>query len=377
MESIENTLTGKTVLLTDCKYRSAIAAARTLGRAGWRVVAVQARSDTDVTPPVFSSRYVAERHWIDGSSEDEAYPERLAALAEGYGRSVLLPAGAATLNAVSRRPGALARCCGFLIAPPEVLDAVNDKAAVHERALALGLRVPKEYAGAPERFPVIVKPRCGEKLGLHAAQRYAVARDASEFSRALDAMRRYDPAPVVQELVRGDGSGACVLLDRDSRLIGAFCHRRIREYPVSGGPSACCESVWMPEKIDAAARLLRSFGFVGLAMAEFKGDCLLEINPRVWGSFPLTALAGSPIALRYAEAADGETVSYAPRDYQTGVRMRFLLNDTLATLSLLRHGRLREAAGGALDVFRAREALSDRDDPAPMRAYLKAAVLKR
>ena len=367
----------KTVILTDGKYRSAISAARTFGRAGYHVVVVQARDDTAVSPPVFSSRYVAEALWIDGSADDTGYADQLLALVQRHDHPVLFPVGVATLNTVSRAREAFAPWCDFLIAPPDVLERVNDKEAVHQRAAELGLPVPKAYYGAPDRYPVIVKPHCGEKFGLTAADRYVIANNPSELSKALVSMQRYDPAPIVQEVVSGSGNSACVLLGRDGQLLDAFCHRRIREYPVSGGPSACCESVYDAEKINAAHRLLKSFGFVGLAMVEFKGDLILEINPRVWGSFPLTTLADSPIALRYAEAAAGEPVEYRPCDYHTGIRMRFVLNDTLATLSLVRHGRLRDAAAGFGDMFRAYEALYDPDDPAPMRAYLKSTILRK
>ncbi|MBO4914336.1 MAG: ATP-grasp domain-containing protein [Oscillospiraceae bacterium] len=367
----------KTVILTDAKYRSAISAARTFSRGGMRVVAVQARGDASVAPPVFSSNCVSETVWLDGSTEDDGYAARLAELLRRFDRPVLFPVGAATLDAVSRDIGGFSGLCDFLISPGETLDAVNDKARVHRRAAELGLPVPREYDGAPDAYPVIIKPRCGEKLGLRAEDRYTVARSSEEYRAALEKMRRYDPSPVVQELIGGAGGGVSVLIDREGRLIDAFCHRRVREYPITGGPSACCESVYVPEKIDAAYALLRSFGFVGLAMVEFKGDSILEVNPRVWGSFPLTTLARSPIALRLAEAASGARVEYVPCDYDVGVRMRFTLNDTLATLSLLAHGRLREGFVGCADAFRAQEALCDRDDPAPMRAYLKATVLKR
>ena len=62
-----------------------------------------------------------------------------------------------------------------------------------------------------------------------------------------------------------------------------------------------------------------------MAMVEFKGPYILEVNPRIWGSFPLTEKADSPMLLLYARAAAGEAVSFAPWDYRTGVRMRFLL----------------------------------------------------
>ena len=55
-------------------------------------------------------------------------------------------------------------------------------------------------------------------------------------------MGRYDPSPIVQEKVEGPGEGVNLLLDQSSRLVCAFCHRRLREYPVTGGPSTCCVS---------------------------------------------------------------------------------------------------------------------------------------
>ena len=190
-------------------------------------------------------------------------------------------------------------------------------------------------------------------------------------------MAPWDPDPLVQEKVDGDGFGASLLLGPEGNLLCALCHRRVREYPVSGGPSSCCESVYDPAKVRQAHALLRSFGFQGLAMVEFKGPYILEVNPRIWGSFPLTEKACSPMAALYARASAGERVEYTPRDYRSGVRMRFLLNDTLASLNLLRHGRLASAASGALDFFRAREALWAEDDPAPFWTYLRGTLRRR
>ena len=366
-----------TAVITDGKYRSSVAAARALGRGGWRVAAVQTRRDCPLEPPVFVSRHVAEGRWLEGGAADPDYPDRLYALLEGYGRPVLFCAGAATLNAVAGQRERFERVCDFLIAPPAVLDALNDKEAVHRRCRELDIPVPREFDGPPDRWPVVIKPRCGEKLGLKAKDRYAVARDPREYAAKLAAMSEYDPHPVVQEKVEGDGAGASLLLDRESRLIAAICHRRIREYPASGGPSTCCESFYDEGMIRQAHRLLASFGFVGMAMVEFKGNRVLEVNPRVWGSFPMTERADSPFALRYARAARGERLDYQPQDYSTGVRMRFTLNDGAAMLDYLRHGRPGPFFQGVADWFRAREALSARDDPAPWRRYLRNTLLRR
>ena len=366
-----------TVVITDGKYRSSIAAARMLGRAGHCVIVTQTRGDLSLEPPVFTSRYVAQGRWLEGSASDPDYPDRLYALLEELDRPVLFCAGAASLNAVARRRERLARVCDFLIAPPDVLDALNDKEAVHRRCGELGIPVPREYRGRPDRYPVVIKPHCGEKFGLKARDRYIVANGPEEYAAGLSAMERYDPDPIVQEKVEGAGAGASLLLDRDSRLIAALCHRRVREYPAAGGPSTCCESFYDPELIDRARRLLASFRFVGMAMVEFKGDCVLEVNPRVWGSFPMTERADSPFACRYALAAAGERLDYVPGDYRAGVRMRFTLNDGAAMLDYLRRGRPGPFFQGMADWFRAEEALSARDDPAPFRRYLRNALLRR
>lgn len=361
----------QTVVVTDGKYRASVAAVRALGRAGLRVAVTQTRDDVRGEPPVFASRYAAETHWLDGSASDTDYADRLLAFLARYDRPVLFCVGAATLGAVSHRREEFALVCDFLIAEPQVLDRLNDKAQVWARCRALGIPVPAQYEGEPDRYPVVIKPHCGEKLGLTAADRYAVADTPAEYAACLEKMQQYDPAPLVQEKLVGEGVGVSLLLGRDSQLISAICHRRVREYPISGGPSTCCESFYDEEMIETAHRLLKDFSFVGMAMVEFKAGRVLEVNPRVWGSFPLTACSDSPFALSYARAAAGEAVDYIPCDYRVGVRMRFLLNDTLAMFAYLGHGRFRVFGEGVADVFRAKEALSDREDPAPMRRYLR------
>ena len=93
----------KTVVITDGKYRSSIAAARVLGRAGYRVIITQTRGDETGEPPVFASRYVAEDRWVDGAAADPEYTDRLLAILNEYEHPVLLCVGATSLNAVAKR----------------------------------------------------------------------------------------------------------------------------------------------------------------------------------------------------------------------------------------------------------------------------------
>lgn len=367
----------KTAVVTDGKYRSSIAAVRALHRAGYRVVVTQTRGDAKSAPAVAESKSCAVFRWIEGKCADETYAARLREVLKEYDRPVLFCVGAVTLGAVARQREEFSALADFLVADTETLDALNDKEIVHARAALLGIPVPKEYDGEPDGYPVIVKPHCGEKFGLKASERYACAENKEEFDAVMARMRRYDPTPIVQQKVTGAGAGVSLLLGKDSELLCALCHRRVREYPISGGPSTCCESFYDEAMIAQAYDLLRSFHFTGLAMVEFKGDKVLEVNPRVWGSFPMTEAAQSPMAALYARAAQGDSVSYTPRDYRAGVRMRFFLNDTVAALSLLKAGRIKEGVWGFLDFFAAKEALHEKGDGRVLRAYLKKSITER
>lgn len=194
-------------------------------------------------------------------------------------------------------------------------------------------------------------------------------------------MKTYDDTPVVQAYIAGEGVGVCAVLDKDGNPAAVLCHRRVREYPTSGGPSTCCESFYDETLVDHALRLLRALHFVGVAMVEFKGNPkdgykLLEINPRVWGSFPMTLAAGSHFAEIWARAAAGERFAAPDTAYMRGKRMFFLLNDAAACLSLLKKGRIGAALGGLRDLLSPRvcEALRRRGDPKPFRVYLKNAL---
>ena len=190
-------------------------------------------------------------------------------------------------------------------------------------------------------------------------------------------VRRYKESRRPHPLQAESGCSLPEAVRRESELLGALCHRRVREYPITGGPSTCCESFYDEKMIDEAYKLLKSFHFTGLAMVEFKGDCILEVNPRVWGSFPMTEAAQSPIVAHYAQAAQGGQVTYTAKDYRTGVKMRFFLNDTVAALSYLKAGRVKEGLRGLGDFFTAKEALSAKGDGKVMRAYLKKSLFER
>ena len=163
----------------------------------------------------------------------------------------------------------------------------------------------------------------------------------------------------------------CLIRTESNHTAGIICHKRIRELPVSGGPSCCCETILDEQLIRYSESILDKLDFHGIAMVEFKGGRLLEINPRVWGSFPLTYHSDSNFVLNWVKCAAGEPCD--PPVYKCGMRMNFIVNDTVSAVKYLvsgRPGKFFEAVG---DIFNpsVKEAIFSIKDPLPFFTYIK------
>ena len=111
----------------------------------------------------------------------------------------------------------------------------------------------------------------------------------------------------------GEALGVSLLFNQNAEPRALFVHKRLREYPLSGGPSTLRESVVRPEVAELAVRLLRALNWFGLAMVEFKVDPrdgvpkLMEVNPKLWGSLSLAIASGVDFpALLYRLAMRGD-----------------------------------------------------------------------
>lgn len=330
------------VLVTDIKYRMALSAVRDLADAGHVVYGLHFGQGT---PPAAACRGLRGCRCVP-----ECAGARRAQAVLDYARELqaqVFPVGAATIAALAEADA------GLLVPAPEQLRLANSKDALLAFASQEGVPVPEAFEtpeAAEEALPVVLKYRNGEALGLSAPQRYVIAHTPEELHRAWARMGAVaaeggQAAPLIQRYVSGSGWGVSCVFDRDSRPVRVLCHRRVREYPVTGGPSACCEAVWNEAMVRAAIHLLRAMRWQGVAMVEFKGApddfALMEINPRIWGSFPLTRVSGSGFADAYVRAAAGERlpVSDAPQ-YRVGARMGFSLSNLAAGAAWLRRGKL-------------------------------------
>ena len=385
-------------IVTDVHYRMSLALIRDLGQAGVEVVTCEKETcrDNRSTPALGALSRWASRHvWLPAQGYLDALYDLCRRMGEEKGcKPALLPVGAATLAALAADRARFDAVCGLCIPTADQLDLFNSKERVAELASSLRVPVPQSFVRAAgesaEAFvrrlplPVVVKPVCGEKLGLTAADRYVVARTAAQAGTAFRHFRALaGEDPIVQECLTGDGLG-CSVLAQAGEVRAAICHRRVREYPVSGGPSSCCRREDHPDLEAMAQAMVRAAGYTGLAMFEFKEDAagqprLLEVNPRIWGTFPLTRVSRSGIPLLWCTLAwnagnPAQAVPLPPQQQPRRCKMVFAASDLMAAVGYAKHGRPGRALGAAADLVNpfVRDGLFEWGDRAPAMAYYRS-----
>lgn len=318
------------VLVTDGMQRKSLASVRALGEAGIRVVAAEW---TPLAAALFS-RY-ASRAWMPRPSEnEEVLAERIGILCFKRGLDVILPMEETTLLALKRNAHRLPRDVRVPFPEIPLLERARDKGRILDLAHALGVPIPRTvFTGGQEDLPpdfplpAVVKPRVSSgAVGL----RYASTRE--ELLSAVEEVGFAYPDPLVQERLppEGEGIGVSVLMGEGEKVHALFTHRRLREFPVTGGASTLRESARDPDAEEAAVNILTALRWRGVAMVEFKrdvrdGSCkLMEVNGRFWGSLALAVRAGVNFPLLLVRLARGETLG-PPPEYRTGVRARWFL----------------------------------------------------
>ncbi|NIM03350.1 carboxylate--amine ligase [bacterium] len=276
----------------------------------------------------------------------------------------------------------------------ETVRKADDKAQTLQIARQVGIPCPKTYfpkdqeevdkIGKEMEFPVVIKPRRKLRWIKGGLIRTKVTRQNYVFSSTelkikYEKISEKSPLPFIQEYVPGDSYGFFALLNH-SEPRAIFAHRRLREYPVTGGASTLRESVYDEEIKELGLRLLKAMNWHGVAMVEFRSDNrdnkfkLIEVNGRWWGSLPLAIASGVDFPyLLHKMVTEGDVEPVTK--YKIGIKCRLLIpNDLLWLVSSLRHSPKKMEA--LLEFFKFRNMYYDiisKDDPFPILGALRAA----
>lgn len=330
----------KRVLVLDASQRSALAVTRSLAKRGVPLVTADAYATALAGYSRFSERYF---QYPAPQSQPEQFVDSIAALVKTENIQIILPMTELTATLLLR---SRSRFSGVILPFPNrcTVDSLADKCSLMQLAESLEVPIPRTwFADSPDNlpinleklpYPVVLKPvkswleHNGEWL--HTSVRFA--ENASEAASILETDPAFDGHTfMLQKRVSGSGQGVFALYDQGQAL-AFFAHRRLREKPPRGGVSVLSESIPVDPLLLAHARaLLDAAGWHGIAMVEFKvaddgTPYLMEINTRFWGSLQLAVDSGVDFPWLLYRLACGEQVEPV-NDYQTGIRLRWLLGD--------------------------------------------------
>jgi len=297
---------GVPAAVVDVGWVNGLAAIRSLGRAGIRVLAIDHRPSA----LGFRSKY-AERLLSPDPFEDEhGFVNFIRAL----GEVVVFPTHDDSLNAIARYADDLQVLAPF---PAwDVLERVQSKRAQLEQAAAAGIDIP---VLDPKTFPVIVKPERSVEFKRRFRRQAFRCETPAELEEALSKTDEF--GPIVQELIPGGDDALYTVgsyLDAEGRALGVFCGRKLRQTPPGIGTCRVGEAVWVEEVVDDALRLLAAFEYRGVSQVEFKRDPrdgrfkLMEINARLWQWHGLASACGVDIP----RIAYGDLTGEAPSPAQ-------------------------------------------------------------
>jgi predicted ATP-grasp superfamily ATP-dependent carboligase len=286
------------------------------------------------------SRYVSKKFFFPSVKSHKAeFSRALLERLQAEKYDLLMPVGFLSYEVCHQNRQEIERYTKVILTTDESFQLASSKLATYRFAQDNGIPCPKTYfvssaddlrkLDAP--FPLVIKAPF--EMGKNVVE---YAHDKEELLAKFEKLcREYNftapNLPVVQQFVVGDGYGFFAYYERGV-CIKRFMHRRIREYPVTGGASVCAESFYDEQLEKNGQRILDLVKWNGVAMVEFKKHSdgeykLMEINPKFWGSLELALAAGVDFPYCLVQQARGEAVQPS-REYGQ-VRFQWLLNGEL------------------------------------------------
>ena len=341
------------ILLLDADGRAGIACLQSLGAAG-HAVHVGVRKLGSLTE---HSRWCHRVHGQPAAEPVDAGAAWLTALDERFGFALIVATTEASLRWLRSLPEDHPVRRKAVLPSNAALDAALDKSTTTAIARELGLPVPaarelpQRFAGTPDSdlpppraYPVVLKPVRSKVVidGRLASMAVAIVHD--DEARAVTLASWLPHTPVQEQTwVPGRGMGVEVLYEH-GRMAWHFVHQRLHEWPLTGGASTLRRAGGAEtELVELTRRLLDRLQWHGVAMVEWRRDAhgvvhLMEINPRLWGSLPLTIAAGVDIPLGLLALARGESPGPSPA-WRVGFSARNVTEDVQWCLNNLRADR--------------------------------------
>lgn len=328
------------ILVTQSGMKHSLGMIRSLARQGHEVHGLA--SPWEKQPLARFSRYCHKVHRLNQEHE-EAFLSELIKLLGSHTFDVLIPVGFPVTHYVAKHAKEISPHVQFVVPDPESEEIANDKYEVQRLAKSAGVPSPEtilvrsleDITAAAEKlgFPLIIKGRRESGKGI-VATAYTLDEALRHFKNLVTTFSlSQEDYPVIQEFVPGWGCGFFAIYN-NGECKRTFMHRRIREYPPTGGASCCAKSFYDPRLSNYGKRILGALRWHGVAMVEFRYDeraddyRLIEVNAKFWGSLELALASGADFPGDYVNLATGKAVGYTD-EYKNTTYQWLLSGDLL------------------------------------------------
>lgn len=276
-------------------------------------------------------------------NKEERFISTLLNLVRQTNYDVIIPTRDKTTELLSKHQDQFQEYTNLYLAQEDVLLPFMDKGETIKLADEANIPTPPTYF--PEvtsletikdeiRYPALVRAR--RSSGSRGIIR---VESDSELEEAYETVQAKYETPIIQEYIKKTGyTTACVLLNENQEQVASFSYERVKEYPLSGGPTVVGVSTDDAEAKEYAKELLQEGSWKGAAEVEFILDedetpRLLEVNPRFWMPVHLAVTSGVDFPYMVAELAQKNAVNQ-PESYEIGKIYRWVLpNEILHFMS--------------------------------------------
>lgn len=327
----------KKIFVTDGRSLAALAIARSLGEKGFEIHCGEEFKNSITS----FSRYVKKNIIYPSPGNDsEQFINQILALIKSEHYEMIIPVRDETTLLFSKYKNEITKYTELYLAEYDKIRRFRDKGETIKIAREI-IPCPKTYF--PEeisideiktlaKYPILIRSRIGS-----GSRGILFVESPNKFDEAYINIKKKYGEPIIQEYVIKNGyCTACILMDEKSNEIASFTYERVKEYPLSGGPTVTGVSCDNPIVKDSALRLLKSINWTGVAEVEFIIDQygipkLLEVNPRFWMPLHLAIKSGVDFPYLIYNLANGEKKDPI-LSYKIGLKYRWVLPNEILWL---------------------------------------------
>ena len=351
------------ILTTGASRRATLTIVRSLGRKGIKACVVSYAS----SGTTFLSKYCTEKLICPNPQNDpKGYFNSIIEKIKSKKIDVVLPVHDFELFPLLLKKDEIEKYCIFPFVDFDTFMKTVNKRDTIDIAKKIGVRVPETFIAdsmvalksiAKEiKYPSVIKPISQTIWSFNKGAKTRYVSEKNYINNKNELMQFFkkvkNPSDyLIQEYVRGRGAGTAYLFNK-GKLRASFAYKRLREYPITGGPSTLRIGLNHNAMLKIGSKLLENLNWHGVAMVEFRLNengkpILMEINGRFWGSLALAYNSGVDFPyLLYKMAVDGDV--NVQDNHKSGIMCRWLIPGDMLNF----YFRLRAKKNDNLKIFK-------------------------